>query len=102
VIFFPQEAPPAAPPLSTLTPASPGSKIIPSPTKATVVSPTPLPQNVFLKGIQHEYQTWNNCGPATLAMALSYWGWDGDQRPIAAFTKPNPRDNNVMPYSIAL
>ena len=34
-------------------------------------------------------------------MALSYWGWEGDQRPIAAFTKPNSRDKNVMPYELA-
>jgi tetratricopeptide (TPR) repeat protein len=34
-------------------------------------------------------------------MALSYWGWIGDQRPIAVYTKPNPRDKNVMPYELA-
>lgn len=60
----------------------------------------PLPLKIQLDGIRHEYQTWNNCGPATLAIALSFWGWEGDQRPIAAFTKPNPRDKNVMPYEL--
>jgi hypothetical protein len=64
-------------------------------------TPTPLPEQVLLRGIRHEYQQWNNCGPATLGMALSYWGWQGDQRPIASFTKPNPRDKNVMPYELA-
>ena len=34
-------------------------------------------------------------------MALSYWEWEGDQRLIATFTKPNPRDKNVMPYELA-
>ncbi len=34
-------------------------------------------------------------------MALSFWDWDGDQRPVADFTKPNPRDKNVMPYELA-
>ena len=34
-------------------------------------------------------------------MALSYWEWEGDQRLIAAFAKPNPRDKNVMPYELA-
>ena len=57
----------------------------------------PIPKSVQLDGFRHEYQTWNNCGPATLAIALSFWGWEGDQRPIAAFTKPNSRDKNVMP-----
>ena len=33
-------------------------------------------------------------------MALSYWGWEGDQQPIAAFTKPNSRDKNAMPNEL--
>jgi hypothetical protein len=65
------------------------------------ITPTPIPSSRVLAGFRHEYQSWNNCGPATLAMALSYWGWDGDQRPIAAFTKPNSRDKNVMPHEMA-
>jgi hypothetical protein len=73
----------------------PGPTLTPSPV------PSPIPDHVFLSGIQHEYQKWNNCGPANLAMALSFWGWEGDQRPIADFTKPNPRDKNVMPYELA-
>jgi hypothetical protein len=65
------------------------------------VTITPLPDQVQLTGFRHEYQGWNNCGPATLAMALSYWGWQGDQYDIAPITKPNPRDKNVMPYELA-
>jgi hypothetical protein len=84
-------------PSSTPT-AGPTASPTPSPT-ATIV-PTPLPAHVALSGTRHEYQKYNNCGPATLAMALSFWGWDGDQRPIAAYTKPNPRDKNVMPYEL--
>jgi tetratricopeptide (TPR) repeat protein len=33
-------------------------------------------------------------------MGLSFWDWDGDQRPVAEYTKPNPRDKNVMPYEL--
>jgi len=55
----------------------------------------------MLSGFTHMYQSWNNCGPANLAMALSYWGWKGDQRDTAAYTKPNPRDKNVMPDEMA-
>lgn len=65
------------------------------------IAPTPIPAKWELQNFRHEYQSWNNCGPATLSMALSYWGWVGDQRPIAAGTKPNPRDKNVMPYELA-
>ena len=60
----------------------------------------PIPKSMQLNGFRHEYQTWNNCGPATLGMALSYWDWEGTQQPIAAFTKPNQRDKNVMPYEL--
>ncbi len=93
---------------ATLTAHTPTAASSPTaaPTAAPTISPTatleptPLPANIQLGGIRHEYQKWNNCGPANLAMALSFWGWQGDQRPIAAFTKPNPRDKNVMPYEL--
>lgn len=60
-----------------------------------------LPARGQLTGIRHEYQTWNNCGPANLSMALSFWGWQGSQEDTAMFLKPNPRDKNVMPYEMA-
>ena len=84
---LPAEAPPA-----TATPAAP-----PTPTS----TPVSLPEKANLTGIVHEYQQWNNCGPANLAMALSFWGWKGDQRDTAAYLKPNERDKNVMPYEMA-
>lgn len=54
----------------------------------------------MLTGILHQFQMWNNCGPANLSMALSFWGWKGDQRDTAAVLKPNQRDKNVMPYEM--
>ena len=82
---------PTVPPAETQTPQA-------SPT--AILVPTPIPGAVDLKGIVHEYQKWNNCGPATLAMALTYWGWKGDQRDTAPYLKPNDRDKNVMPYEM--
>jgi hypothetical protein len=82
-------------PQATSTPTDTPT-LAPSPT----LSPTPLPLLAQLKGILHEYQTWNNCGPANLAMALSYWGWKGDQTDTATVLKPNQRDKNVMPYEM--
>jgi len=82
------------PPVPTNTPAAPTA--MPSPT----IAPTPLPPSAMLTGILHQYQMWNNCGPANLAMALSFWGWKGDQRNPAAVLKPNQRDKNVMPYEM--
>lgn len=53
------------------------------------VSPTPRPGQMILSGVVHEYQQMNNCGPATLAMALSYWGWQGNQVETRAVLRPN-------------
>ena len=52
---------------------------------------------VLLSDSTHNYQLWNNCGPATLAMALHYYGWGGDQQEAAAFLKPEQEDKNVNP-----
>ncbi len=85
----------------TASPITP-SATIENPATATITptatpSPTPIPESVQLGGITHDYQKYNNCGPTNLAMALSYWGWDGDQRDTAAILKPNKDDYNVMP-----
>lgn len=71
----------ALPPSST--PPSPAS-LTPSVTATATTIPTPIPEQVSLKGAVHEYQKWNNCGPANLAMLLSYWGWQGTQIDTAA------------------
>jgi hypothetical protein len=54
-----------------------------------------------LSGFSHIWQTWNNCGPATLAMALSHFGIGLDQANVAARLKPNRDDKNVSPQEIA-
>jgi hypothetical protein len=71
----------------------------PTQTPTQTPTPTPIPERVVLEGITHEYQQFNNCGPANLAMALSYWGWEGDQRDTRSFLRPNTEvdDKNVMP-----
>jgi hypothetical protein len=84
--------------LATLAPTN--TPIVPTATPSPTLTPTPLLPSARLSGILHQYQMWNNCGPANLAMALSYWGWKGDQRNTAAFLKPNQRDKNVMPYEM--
>ncbi|HDN80000.1 MAG TPA: tetratricopeptide repeat protein [Chloroflexi bacterium] len=51
--------------------------------------------------MSHEYQRWNNCGPATLGMALSYYGYQFDQYYLAPILKPDPEDKNVSPEEMA-
>ncbi|MCZ7544836.1 MAG: C39 family peptidase [Anaerolineae bacterium] len=65
---------------------------------ASAVAP---PESAYLMGVAHTYQTWNNCGPATLTMALSYWGWPGDQQRAAESLKPDAEDKNVSPAEMA-
>lgn len=93
-------------PSSTATPTPfeaatlPSGTITPSLTPTATTASTPLPSKIRLEGVRIEDQTWNNCGPANLSMALSYWGWKGDQAVTAAYLKPNERDKNVMPYEM--
>ena len=58
-------------------------------------SPTPIPESVQLPAPQWEKQDINNCGPASLAMYLRFYGWEGDQFDIANFLKPKRQDRNV-------
>lgn len=60
-----------------------------------------LPSEIYLQGVTWEAQWWNNCGPATLGMYLSYYGRADGQRLIAPFTKPDPEDKNVSPHELA-
>ncbi len=62
---------------------------------------TGLPSAARLEGFRHEYQGWNNCGPATLAITLSYYSWPGDQFTAAVWLKPNPEDKNVSAWQMA-
>lgn len=60
-----------------------------------------LPSTVLLTGLAHAWQTWNNCGPATLAMNLSYFGRAETQADTAAVLKPDEDDKNVSPDELA-
>jgi hypothetical protein len=79
-----------------------------APTPTLTVAPTatpetaPLPARVLLENDCHEPQGWNNCGPATLAMALRFYGWTEDQYVVAAATKPDGDDKNVSPDEMVI
>ncbi len=81
-------------PLTTVpspTPDVPQSISSPTP----VPTPIPLPETVMLPSPEWEKQDWNNCGPATLALALRFFGWGGDQFEISDLLKPDRGDKNV-------
>ena len=55
-------------------------------------SPTPIPLNVpiskSLNNDYHIFQTYNNCGPAALSMALSYYGINKTQAELGEQLRP--------------
>lgn len=66
-----------------------------------VIEPAPIAPQVQLSGFTHEWQSWNNCGPVTIAMNLSYYGRSETQVEAAQFLKPNEDDKNVNPAELA-
>lgn len=69
--------------------------------QSTVTDIQPPAPGVTLTGFEHEWQTWNNCGPATISMNLSYYGRGDTQVEAARFLKPNQDDKNVSPDELA-
>jgi hypothetical protein len=77
----------------------------PEPTVTPVFTPTatlvPTPIPVQLQLVPPAYdetrdkQDWNNCGPATMALYLRYFGWEGNQFDISKVIKPTRDDRNV-------
>ena len=91
----PSATPSPAPATPTPSP-TPGQSPTPSPSPSPTATATPLPPQAQLPPMPRwEQQKVNNCGPATLAFYLTWWGWQGTQDDIAAVVKPNPKDRNV-------
>lgn len=59
-----------------------------------------LPPSYQMAGFQEIPQHWNNCGPATLTMGLTYFGFAADQDPAANWLKPTSEDGNVSPWQV--
>ncbi|MCB9137666.1 MAG: C39 family peptidase [Caldilineaceae bacterium] len=104
--------PPTFTPTSTLAPTStpgPTSTPIPASTPTPTITPAPTATSDFapagkgiaLGGITHAWQTWNNCGPATLSMLLSAYGSTLDQATIGAVLRLHEDDKNVGPHELA-
>lgn len=59
-----------------------------------------FPTTYTLTGFTYEPQMWNNCGPATLTMGLTYFGYADNQVRAANWLKPNSEDKNVSPWQM--
>ncbi len=94
------------PPPPTFTPApTDQTTATPQPTTTPLATPTPIataaPPQARISPVYHQFQDWNNCGPATLAMALSYFSIGISQYDVANVVKPNKEDRNVSPEEMA-
>jgi tetratricopeptide (TPR) repeat protein len=87
------------PPAATIWPpaSSPTVQLIleNQPTATEQAAPTTIPPAFRLTSPNYVLQEINNCGPASLAMYLDYYGWEGTQTTISDLIKPIPEDRNV-------
>jgi tetratricopeptide (TPR) repeat protein len=72
------------------------------PTAAPVVTTLHQPPQpaMQLSGLTHFWQTWNNCGPATLATNLSFYGSTLNQADIGNVLRRYADDKNVSPQEL--
>jgi tetratricopeptide (TPR) repeat protein len=75
-------------------------QLTPSVTPTAGATFAPLPAQASIAPPSYEKQAPNNCGPATLSMALHIYGWEGDQKDIASVVKPVSADRNVNPEEL--
>ncbi|MFQ6058997.1 MAG: C39 family peptidase [Anaerolineae bacterium] len=89
-------------PTPTATPtATPTVVPTATPTATPTVALTPVAERFLLSPMSHDWQRMNNCAPTTVAMCLSYYGYDFTQFDLAPVLKGNPDDKNVSPEEIA-
>lgn len=93
----PTASPTTIPATQTSTPTALPDAPSPTPT----FTPTPRPGSASLPAPTWEQQDINNCGPASLAMHLRMFGWQGDQFDVSAVIKPVREDRNVNVEELA-
>ena len=82
-------------PTATLLPTA-TEELVLADTPVPTSTPFPVPASFALDGMGLEYQTMNNCGPANLAMNLTYWALPTNQSITETAIKTHKDDRNVM------
>ncbi len=86
------------PQIATMTPEPTHPAQTPTPT-ATLL-PIPMAYTIEMDTYFSQHNRWNYCGPANLAMVLSYWGWEGTHDDVARVVRTYNKDKNIMPYEL--
>jgi hypothetical protein len=88
------------------TPTSDAATTAQAAAQVELATPTPaycaVAPSVQLTGLSHIWQTWNNCGPATLAMNLSYYDSTLSQADVGTALRLYEDDKNVGPEEMAV
>ena len=89
----------------TEQPAATGPTAEPTEHPPPTATREPLPSSARIDGVeyQHQHGLWNYCGPANLAMAVSFWGWDVDRQDVGEIVRGSRErvdDKNIMPYEM--
>ncbi|MBN2146427.1 MAG: C39 family peptidase [Anaerolineales bacterium] len=96
----PATSTPAPSSTPTLTPVPSQSTPTNTPTATPTLTPTPIPAAFALPAPGWEKQGPNNCGPASLAIYLRHYGWEGTEKDIGGVLKPLDEDRNVNPEEL--
>jgi len=86
-------------PTATLTP-TPTSTPIPMPTPTSTPRPTltPLPDSTLLKPMNYQPQTYNNCGPCSIAILLGYYDHWITQQDVNEYVAAGPALCDFVDY----
>jgi hypothetical protein len=104
VAFSSEEVTPGAtlslpsPQVDTITPEP--TRPLETATPTATLPPIPLAYTLEMDTYFSQHNRWNYCGPANLAMVLSYWGWDGTHDDVARGVRTFNKDKNIMPYEL--
>jgi hypothetical protein len=92
--------PPATGTPVVLSTPSPTSTSTPSATPSSTPTPTRVRATIEVTRVRHVWQAYNNCGPATLSMVLSYYGRSETQSDVQKAVRPNRWDMNASPWEL--
>jgi hypothetical protein len=90
---------PTRTPTPTASPtATPTTTPTITPTPTPTATPTPPPGNVLLEPMNYQWQTYNNCGPASIAIVLGYYDHWITQHVVNEQVSPGPSPCQIRDY----
>lgn len=96
---FEPTATPTQTPAPTETPTpTPTNTPTPTSTYTPTPTPTPPPSSVLLEPMNYQPQTFNNCGPASIAILLGYYDHWITQHTVNEQVSPGPSPCDIVDY----